>query len=258
LISLDNLVTVYESTTPPSLYHFNRYKSATISAGLAPGKTIGDGVKAMREVADKVLDESFTTSLSGVSRDYQESSSNTTFALLLALVLIYLVLAAQFESFVDPLTIMFTVPLAFAGAFISLYMFGQTLNIFSQIGMIMLIGLVTKNGILIVEFANQKREEGMSRMDAVLEASRLRLRPILMTSLAMALGSLPLALSLGDASTSRKPLGIVIVGGVLFSLVLTLFVVPAMYSYLSRRRHAVKFGDEIPAPEPQKELVYEG
>jgi multidrug efflux pump len=258
LISLDNLVTVYESTTPPSLYHFNRYKSATISAGLAPGKTIGDGVKAMQAIAAKVLDDSFTTSLTGVSRDYQESSSNTTFALLLALVLIYLVLAAQFESFADPLTIMFTVPLAFAGAFISLQIFGQTLNIFSQIGMIMLIGLVTKNGILIVEFANQKREEGMSRMDAVLEASRLRLRPILMTSLAMVLGSLPLALSLGDASTSRKPLGIVIVGGVLFSLILTLFVIPAMYSYFSRKRHVVNFGDDAPVPEPQKELVYEG
>jgi multidrug efflux pump len=268
LISIDNVVTVYESTTPPSLYHFNRYKSATISAGLAPGKTIGDGIKAMQEISDKVLDESFTTSLSGTSRDYAESASNTSFAFVLALLLIYLILAAQFESFVDPLTIMFTVPLAICGAFISLYLFGQTFNIFSQIGMIMLIGLVTKNGILIVEFANQKREEGLSRMDAVLEASRLRLRPILMTSLAMALGSLPLALSLGDASTSRQPLGIVIVGGILFSLILTLFVIPAIYTFLSRKKAPVHFeeleassngsnGSDKSHEGSDKKLVYE-
>lgn len=257
LISLDNVVTVQESTTPPSLYHFNRYKSATISAGLAPGKTVGDGIKVMQEISDKLLDETFTTSLTGTSRDYAESSSNTSFAFLLACILIYLILAAQFESFVDPLTIMFTVPLAISGAFISLYIFGQTINIFSQIGMIMLIGLVTKNGILIVEFANQKREEGLSKIEAVLEASRLRLRPILMTSLAMALGSLPLALSLGAASTSRQPLGIVIVGGIMFSLILTLFVIPAIYSFLSLKRKHIEFGDEASAPQPQKELVYE-
>jgi multidrug efflux pump len=255
LISIDNVVTITESTTPPSLYHFNRYKSATISAGLAPGKTVGDGIKVMEEIADKMLDDSFTTSLAGTSRDYAESSSNTSFAFILALILIYLILSAQFESFIDPLTIMLTVPLAICGAFISLYLFDQTLNIFSQIGMIMLIGLVTKNGILIVEFANQKREEGLSRIDAVLEASRLRLRPILMTSLAMALGSLPLALSLGAASTSRKPLGLVIMGGILFSLILTLFVIPAMYTFLSRKRNHPAF-DEA-APEQQKDLVYE-
>ncbi len=255
LVSIDNLVTVEESTTPPSLYHFNRYKSATISAGLAPGKTVGDGVKVMEELKEKLLDDTFTTSLAGSSRDYVESASNTSFAFVLALILIYLILSAQFESFIDPLTIMLTVPLALSGAFISLYLFGQTINIFSQIGMIMLIGLVTKNGILIVEFANQKREEGLSRIDAVLEASRLRLRPILMTSLAMALGTLPIALSLGAASTSRQPLGIVIVGGILFSLVLTLFVIPAMYSYLSRERKPVEFGDEI--PESKKKFVYE-
>jgi multidrug efflux pump len=259
LISIDNVVSVTESTTPPALYHFNRYKSATVSAGLAPGKTIGDGVKAMEDIKAKVLDETFTTSLSGTSRDYVESAGNTMFAFLLALVLIYLILAAQFESFGDPFIIILTVPLAICGAFISLYLFGQTFNIFSQIGMIMLIGLVTKNGILIVEFANQKREEGMTSMEAVLEASRLRLRPILMTSLAMALGSLPLALSLGAASASRQPLGIVIVGGIMFSLILTLFVIPSMYSYLSRKKHPVQFGDETsPALQPQKELVYEG
>jgi multidrug efflux pump len=255
LISIDNVVTITESTTPPSLYHFNRYKSATVSAGLAPGKTIGDGIKAMQEIADKTLDESFTTSLSGTSRDYLESSSNTSFAFLLALVLIYLILSAQFESFIDPLTIMFTVPLAICGAFITLFIFGQTLNIFSEIGMIMLIGLVTKNGILIVEFANQKREEGLSRIEAVLEASRLRLRPILMTSLAMALGSLPLAVSLGAASTSRRPLGLVIIGGILFSLILTLFVIPAMYTFLSRKRKHIEQDEQ--APLPHKDLVYE-
>lgn len=241
LISIDNVVTVEESTTPPSLYHFNRNKSATISAGLAPGKTIGDGIVAMQEITKPLLDDTFMTSLSGTSRDFAESSGNTSFAFILALVLIYLVLAAQFESFVDPFTIMITVPLAICGAFISLWMFKQTINIFSQIGMIMLIGLVTKNGILIVEFANKKREEGLSKIEAVIEASRLRLRPILMTSLAMALGTLPLALSLGDASTSRIPLGIVVIGGILFSLVLTLFVIPAIYSYLSRQRKPIDF-----------------
>jgi multidrug efflux pump len=245
LVSLDNVVTMEESSTPPSLYHFNRYKSATISAGLAPGKTIGDGVKAMDEIAAQVLDDSFTTSLSGNSRDYAESSSNTAFAFVLALGLIYLVLAAQFESFIDPFVIMLTVPLAVTGAFLALFLFGQTLNIFSQIGIIMLIGLVTKNGILIVEFANQKREEGMEKIEAVVEASKLRLRPILMTSLAMALGSLPLALSLGAASTSRVPLGLVIVSGVIFSLILTLFVIPAVYTFFSRARKHNPALDEL-------------
>lgn len=256
LISLDNLVSVTESVTPPALYHFNRYKSATISAGLAPGKTIGDGIIVMEEIADQVLDDTFATSLTGTSRDYKESSSNILFALGLAIILIYLILAAQFESFIDPITIIATVLLAIPGALIALSLFGQTLNIFSEIGIVMLVGLVTKNGILIVEFANQKRDEGMDRFEAVMEASRLRLRPILMTSLAMALGSLPLALSIGAASTSRQPLGIVIVGGVLFSLVLTLFVIPAIYSYLSRKPKHVDFGDGSSTTQP-KELVYE-
>ncbi len=236
MISVDQFVSFEEETTPPTLYHFNRYKSATISAGLAPGKTIGDGIKEMEAIADRLLDESFNTALSGNSRDFAESSGNTFFALGLALILIFLVLAAQFESFVDPLVIMFTVPLAIAGALFSLWLFDQTINIFSQIGMIMLIGLVTKNGILIVEFANQKKHAGMLKKPAVIEAATMRLRPILMTSLAMSLGALPLALSLGAASTSRIPLGIVIVGGIMFSLVLTLFVIPAMYSYLSSKK----------------------
>jgi HAE1 family hydrophobic/amphiphilic exporter-1/multidrug efflux pump len=221
------------------LYHFNRYKAATISASLAEGKTIGDGINAMNVIASRLLDESFHTSLNGPSRDYAESSSNIMFAFGLALILIYLVLAAQFESFLDPFTIMLTVPLALAGALLSLYVFHLTLNIFSEIGMIMLIGLVTKNGILIVEFAKQKREYGIPKNEAIVDAAAQRLRPILMTSLATSLGALPIALSLGAASTSRIPLGIVVVGGILFSLILTLFVIPAVYTYISGKHEAI-------------------
>jgi hydrophobe/amphiphile efflux-1 (HAE1) family protein len=235
-IQLSSVVNMVENSSPPQLYHYNRYKSATISAALAPGKTVGDGVIAMERIGKELLDESFTSSLSGPSRDFAESSSNTSFAFALALILIYLVLSAQFESFIDPLTIMITVPLALAGALISLYITGQTVNIFSQIGMIMLVGLVTKNGILIVEFANQKREQGITKLKATIEASTQRLRPILMTSLATALGALPIALSLGAAATSRIPLGVVIVGGLTISLALTLFIIPAVYTYLSRNK----------------------
>jgi HAE1 family hydrophobic/amphiphilic exporter-1/multidrug efflux pump len=238
-IPIASVLTIEENSNPPNLYHYNRFNSATISASLAEGKTIGDGVDAMERIAKEKLDESFQTALSGPSRDFKESASNTSYALLLALILIYLVLAAQFESFTDPFIIMITVPLAIAGALISLWALDQTLNIFSQIGIIMLIGLVTKNGILIVEFANKKREAGLSIREAVLEAAAQRLRPILMTSLATALGALPIAISLGAAATSRKPLGTVVVGGLLFSLVLTLFVIPAVYTYLSskHKRH---------------------
>jgi outer membrane protein TolC len=236
LIQLDNLVKMEEKATPPQVFHYNRYKSATISAGLAPGKTIGDGIAAMEKIADEFLDESFVTSLSGPSRDFAESSGNTSFAFILALVLIYLVLSAQFESFRDPLIIMFTVPLAIAGALLSLALTDQTLNIFSQIGMIMLIGLVTKNGILIVDFANHKQREGLNKWNAVLEGSAARLRPILMTSLVTATGALPIALALGSASLSRVPLGVVIVGGVIFSLILTLYVIPAMYTFISGQK----------------------
>ncbi|SFD75636.1 hydrophobic/amphiphilic exporter-1, HAE1 family/multidrug efflux pump [Chitinophaga sp. CF118] len=240
-IPLDAVVHLEESSSPSILYHYNRYKSATISASLAPGNTIGDGIKAMQAISAKVLDPTFHTSLAGSSRDYAESSSNTAFAFGLALVLIYLILAAQFESFIDPLTIMLTVPLALAGALLSLWVFGQTLNIFSEIGMIMLIGLVTKNGILIVEFANQKRELGMNKVEAVIEAASQRLRPILMTSLATSLGALPIALSLGAAAASRVPLGIVVVGGILFSLILTLLVIPAVYTFISgKHKHEEK------------------
>lgn len=243
MIPLSAVVDLKESSNPPTLFHYNRFRSATISASLAEGKTIGDGVKAMDDLSKKLLDESFHTAYGGPSRDFKESSSNTTFAFLLALLLIYLVLAGQFESFKDPFIIMITVPLAIAGALLSLWMFDQTLNIFSQIGMIMLIGLVTKNGILIVEFANNKRLEGLEKKEAVLVAASQRLRPILMTSLATALGALPIALSLGAAATSRMPLGIVVVGGIFFSLFLTLFVVPAVYIFVSGKH--VKAVEEI-------------
>ncbi len=238
-IPISSVLSIVENSNPPNLYHYNRFNSATISASLAEGKTIGDGVEAMERIAKEKLDESFQTALSGPSRDFKESASNTSYALMLALILIYLVLAAQFESFTDPFIIMITVPLAIAGALLSLWFLDQTLNIFSQIGIIMLIGLVTKNGILIVEFANKKREAGLGIKEAVLEAAAQRLRPILMTSLATALGALPIAISLGAAATSRKPLGTVVVGGLLFSLVLTLFVIPSVYTYLSskHKRH---------------------
>jgi multidrug efflux pump len=238
LIPLDNLVKFQEIANPPQVFHYNRYKSATISAGLAPGKTIGDGVKAMEAISARILDDSFSTSLTGASRDFAESASNTSFAFILALLLIYLILAAQFESFRDPFVIMLTVPLAVLGALLSLWAFNQTLNIFSEIGIIMLIGLVTKNGILIVEFSNHLRDEGQTLREAVLDGSAARLRPILMTSLVTAIGALPIALSIGAASQSRVPLGIVVVGGVLFSLVLTLYVIPAMYTYLASKKQS--------------------
>jgi len=244
LIQLDNVVTVVEQSNPPQLYHNNRYMSATVSAGLSPGKSMGDGIDAMNAISKKVLDETFTTDLAGESRDFVESSSNTMFAFGLALLLIYLILAAQFESFIDPMIIILTVPMAVAGALFSLWLFGQSWNIFSQIGTIMLIGLVTKNGILIVEFANQLREQGKPKMEAIMEASESRLRPILMTSLAIALGALPIALSLGAASTSRIGMGVVIVGGTLFSLMLTLLVIPAVYAMWSKpRKNRPEFED---------------
>jgi HAE1 family hydrophobic/amphiphilic exporter-1/multidrug efflux pump len=242
LIQLDNVVEVEEQSNPPQLFHNNRYMSATVSAGLAPGKSMIDGINAMDEIKEKVLDDTFTTDLGGESRDFVESSSNTSFAFGLALLLIYFILAAQFESFIDPFIIILTVPMAVAGALFSLWLFGQTWNIFSQIGTVMLIGLVTKNGILIVEFANQLREQGKSKYDAILEASEARLRPILMTSLSIALGALPIALSLGAASASRMGMGVVIVGGTMFSLILTLFVIPAIYLMWSRaKKHRPEF-----------------
>ncbi|MBL7950586.1 MAG: efflux RND transporter permease subunit [Flavobacteriales bacterium] len=235
LIQLDNLVKLSDRSTPPQLFRYNRYVSATVSADPAEGYTIGDGIAAMDKIADEVLDDSFSTALAGVSKEYAESGSTIWFAFGLAIVLVFLILAAQFESWLDPITILSTILLSLTGAVLSLWIFGHTLNIFSQIGIIVLVGLVTKNGILIVEFANQRKEEGVSKYDAVIEAATQRLRPILMTTLAMVLGTLPIALGLGASSQSRIPMGIVIVGGLLFSLILTLYVVPALYSYLSRQ-----------------------
>ncbi len=234
LIQLDNLVKISEESTPPTLFRYNRYAAATVQAGLAKGVTLGDGIAEMERIAAETLDGSFTTALDGTSKEFRESSSSLYFAFGLALILIYLILAAQFESFIDPIIILLTVPLAVCGALLSLWDFSQTLNVFSQIGIITLIGLVTKNGILIVEFANQRKEHGANKHDAALEAAVSRFRPILMTSLCAALGLLPIALALGSGSESRVSMGIVVVGGLLFSTALTLYVIPAVYTYLSR------------------------
>ncbi|WKN45104.1 efflux RND transporter permease subunit [Tunicatimonas pelagia] len=233
LIQLDNLVYLNEESTPPQLFRFNRYSSATVSAALAPGYTLGDGIDAMEQIAQETLDGSFATDLDGQSAEFRESSNSLLFALLFAIILIYLVLSAQFESFRDPFTIMFTVPLALAGALLAIWYFNETLNIFSQIGIIMLIGLVTKNGILIVEFANQRKAQGMSIQEAIVEAAESRFRPILMTSLSTVLGILPIALALGAGSESRVSMGIAVIGGLIFSTILTLYVIPAMYTYIS-------------------------
>ncbi|MFH0922280.1 MAG: efflux RND transporter permease subunit [Fibrobacterota bacterium] len=234
LMPLDNLVKITENSSPPTLYHYNRFKAATVSAALADKRTMGEGIDAMRRIAQRLLDDSFQTELLGASRDFAESSSNTFSALMLALILVFLILAAQFESFRDPLIIMLTVPLAMAGALLTLWITGKTLNIFSEIGMILLIGMVTKNGILIVEFANQKRKKlGLSKTEASFEAAAARLRPILMTSLATICGALPIAFAMGAGAQSRVPLGVVVVGGLLFALVLTLFVIPVMYGILA-------------------------
>ncbi len=243
LVSLDNIVDFHERTVPAAVYRYDRYVSATISAGLAPGYSLGDGITAFDRVSKSLLPDTIQTSLAGEARDFAESSSSLLFAFVLALVVVFLLLAAQFESFVDPLVILLTVPMSLAGALVALQMTGSTLNVFSQIGIIMLVGLVTKNGILIVEFANQRKEAGLSKLDAALEAAVERLRPILMTSLATILGVLPIALSLGAASGSRQSLGIAVVGGLVGSSFLTLFLVPALYSYLSREHAPAPSGD---------------
>ena len=236
MVQLDNLVEFIESVAPPKLYHYNRFLSATVSAGLAEGKTIGDGLDEMDKIAEEVLDDTFRTALAGDSKEFRESSSSLMFAFILALVLIYLILAAQFESFKDPFTIMLTVPLAIAGALIFMYFGDITMNIFSQIGIIMLIGLVAKNGILIVEFANQKQENGESKMEAIRSASLQRLRPILMTSVSTILGLLPLAIATGEGANQRIAMGTAVVGGMLVSTFLTMYIVPAIYSYISTER----------------------
>lgn len=233
LIQLDNLVQLTDQSSPPALYRYNRYVSATVMANPAPGYTIGDGIEAMDAVAKDVLSDDFSTALAGPSKEFAESSNSLQFAFMLALILVFLILAAQFESFIDPLIVMFTVPLALAGALFALAMFDQTLNIFSQIGIIVLIGIVTKNGILIVEFANQRKEAGMDKFAAALDAAKQRFRPILMTSLATVLGALPIALALGASAKSRVSMGIAIIGGLLFSLILTLIVIPLLYTIMS-------------------------
>lgn len=239
LIQLSNLIRTTEFSSPPQLYRFNRYISATISAQPAKDYTIGQGIDEMNSIASEILPDNFSTALSGTSREFAESSGSLLYAFLFSLLLIYLVLAAQFESFKDPLIIMLTVWLAMAGAALSLWLFGQTLNIFSQIGAIVLIGIVTKNGILIVEFANQRKQNGLPLKEAAIDAATQRLRPILMTNLATILGALPIALALGAASTSRVPMGITIIGGLIFALVLTLYVIPAIYTYISSKKITV-------------------
>jgi len=246
LIQLDNIVSVRENSLPPQLYRYNRFNSATISAGLAGKYTLGEGIEEMDRIADKVLNEDFSTTLSGDSKDFVESTSSLLFAFVLALVLIYLVLAAQFESFRDPVIILVTVPLALIGALFTMAVTGQTLNIFSQIGLIMLIGMVAKNGILIVEFANQRQQAGLNIMDAVREAAVSRFRPILMTSLTTILGILPLAIATGAGAESRVSMGVTVVGGLFFATFLTLFVVPAVYSYLAARKNVETITNEKP------------
>ncbi|GHU94873.1 acriflavin resistance protein [Bacteroidia bacterium] len=236
MVQLDNLVTLREQSTPPNLYRYNRFVAATISAGLANGKTIGEGLNEMDKIAQEVLDDTFRTALAGESKEFRDSSSSLMFALLLAILLVYLILSAQFESFRDPLIIMFTVPLAVCGALLFLWMTDKTMNIFSQIGIIMLLGLVSKNGILIVEFANQQRAAGLAFMDAIFEASVSRFRPIMMTSLATVLGILPLVFASGEGANSRNMMGIAVVGGMLLSTLMTLYIVPAMYSFLSNKK----------------------
>jgi multidrug efflux pump len=248
LIQLDNVVDLSYRSSPPQLYRYNRYVAATVSAAPAQGVALGTAIDEMDRIADSTLDETFSTTLAGTAKEYLESSNTLLFAFLLALTLVYLILSAQFESFRDPLIIMFTVPLALAGAILSLWLFGQTFNIFSQIGIIALVGIVTKNGILIVEFANQRRKQGLDVTEAVIDAAAQRFRPILMTSLATVFGVLPIALALGAAARSRVPMGIVIIGGLLFSLGLTLFVIPAVYTYLTSRKQRETYEEPQPAP----------
>ena len=245
MVQLDNLVTLQEFTAPPQLYRYNRFVAATVSSGLAPGKTISEGLIEMDRIADEVLDETFRTALAGDSKDFQESSSSLMFAFILALVLIFLVLAAQFESFKDPLIVMMTVPLAITGALVFMWYFGITMNIFSQIGIIMLIGLVSKNGILMVEFANQRKLAGMHKFDAIKFAAAARFRPILMTSLSTVLGVLPLTLGFGEGAQSRIAMGVAVIGGLILSTFLTLYVVPAVYSYISSNTKTIIDEDQV-------------
>jgi multidrug efflux pump subunit AcrB len=240
LLSLDNLVTWDEQVVPSAIYRFDRYISATVSGGMAEGYTLGDGIRVLDEVAKQTLPPTFNTTLAGQARDFADSSSSLAFAFGLALLIVFLVLAAQFESFIDPIIILLSVPMAVSGAVLALSVTDSSLNVFSQIGIIMLIGLVTKNGILIVEFANQRRDAGLPKVEAAIQAATERFRPILMTSLATVLGVLPIALSLGAAAGSRQSLGIAVVGGLLLATLLSLFLVPALYAFLSPSRRKAR------------------
>ncbi|MBO7260114.1 MAG: efflux RND transporter permease subunit, partial [Bacteroidaceae bacterium] len=236
MIQMDNLVELQEDIAPPKLYRYNRFVSATISAGVAPGHTLGEALDEMDKIAKETLDDTFRTALTGESREFRESSNSLIFAFGLALVLIYLILAAQFESFKDPLIILLTVPLAVFGALVFMNIGGQTMNIFSQIGIIMLVGLVAKNGILIVEFANQKQEAGLDKLAAIRDASIQRLRPILMTSSSTILGMLPLIIAGGEGSAGRIAMGTAVVGGLFISTIFTMYIVPSVYAVISTSR----------------------
>jgi multidrug efflux pump len=235
MIQLSNLVVVRESVAPKNLNHFNRIRAATVTATLAPGYALGDALIAMDNAAKKVLPITVQTDLNGLSREFRDSSTEIYFVFILALAFIFLVLAAQFESFIDPFIIMLTVPLAVTGALVALWLVGGTLNIYSKIGLVTLVGLITKHGILIVEFANQIQARGLGVIEAVEEAAVLRLRPILMTTGAMVLGAVPLAFATGAGAESRQQIGWVIVGGMLLGTLLTLFVVPTAYTLLARK-----------------------
>jgi len=246
MIQMSNLVELEETVAPPQLTRYNRFSAATVSAGLAPGVSLGEALDEMDRIAKEVLNESFRTSLTGDSRNFRESSSNLFYAIGLAILLIFLVMAAQFESFKDPLIIFGSVPFAAFGAMLFMWLFGVTINIFSLIGMLMLLGLVTKNGILIVEFANQRQAAGLSKLDAVREAAEQRFRPILMTSISTVLGLLPLALAVGEGANGRIAIGIPVIGGLLISTLLTLFLIPVLYMYISTDR---KRRDVVPVSE---------
>jgi multidrug efflux pump len=228
-------VTVREAVSPRELNHFNQRRSVTITANLTPTYALSDALAYMDELAGRVLPPGYATELNGVSREYKESSGSLGLVFVLALLFIYLVLSAQFESFIDPFTILLAVPLSMVGALGAMHLFGGTLNVYSQIGLITLIGLISKHGILIVEFSNQLRQQGLPVFDAVVRASSMRLRPILMTTGAMVLGALPLALATGAGAESRQQIGWVIVGGMSVGTLLTIFVVPAIYTLLARR-----------------------
>jgi multidrug efflux pump len=256
MVPLSNLLTVNEGVSPRGIAHFQRVRAATVNANLAPGFAQGDAIQFMQDAAKRVLPATVQTDLSGQSREFRDSSNDIYFVFLLAIGFIYLVLAAQFESFIDPLIILLTVPLSMTGALLALLISGGTLNIYSQIGLITLVGLISKHGILIVEFANQLRDQGRSARDAVVEAAELRLRPILMTTGAMVLGAIPLALAKGAGAESRAVIGWVIVGGLLLGTLLTLFVVPTAYTLLARsnrgaRERAVRDAERLAAhPQP--------